>query len=98
MTWYPGPNPNSGPYNVPANANQTGGAKYNRVVTVTTAPFECTGSNGGVIAVLNTSATAGYTLMSGGSASALLANTIHEISPRTVNSVGGGTVYLYYRY
>ena len=98
MPKYQGPNPISGPYNVPSTANQTGGAKYNRVIAVSSAPFECTGSNAGVIAVSNTSNTAAYTLTGGGSASGLLANGIHEISPRTVTNVGGGTVYLYYRY
>lgn len=98
MTWYPGPKPNSGPYNVPDGANQTGGAKYSRVVTVPSAPFECTGAFGGVVAVLNTSNTAAYTLVGGGSASGLAVNTIHEISPKTVTNLGSGTVYLYYRY
>ena len=97
MPKYQGPNPVSGPYNVPTGSNIIGASKYNRVVTVSSAPFECTGSNGGVIAVLNTTNTAAYTLIGGGSASGLAGNTIHEIGVRTVTSVGGGTVYLYYR-
>ena len=90
-------NPISGPYNVPTGSNIIAAGKYGRVVVPAAAPFECTGSNGGVIAILNTSTTAAYTLIGGGSASGLLANTIHEISPRTVTNLGGGTVYLYYR-
>ena len=97
MPKYQGPNPNSGPYNVPTGSNIIAAGQYGRVVVPASAPFECTGSNGGVIAILNTNAAATYTLMGGGSATGLLANTIHEISPRTVTSLGGGTVYLYYR-
>lgn len=87
-----------GAYNVPAGTNITGAGKYGRVITVSSAPYECTGSSGGVVAVVNSTTTAAYTLIGGGSATGLAANTIHEISPRTVTSVGGGTVYLYYRY
>lgn len=97
MPKYQGPNPNSGPYNVPTGSNIIGAAKYNKVVTVSSAPFECTGSNGGVMAVSNTNAGATYTLMGGGTATNLVVNTIHEIGVRTVTSVGTGTVYLYYR-
>ena len=98
MPKYQGPNPVSGPYNVPAGTNITGAGKYGRVITVSAAPYECTGSSGGVVAVVNSTTTAAYTLIGGGSATGLAANTIHEISPKTVTSVGGGTVYLYYRY
>ena len=97
MARYPGPNISSGPYNVPTGSNIIAAGKYGRVITVSSAPYECTGSAGGVVAILNTTTTATYTLFNGGSATGLLANTIHEISPRTVTSVGGGTVYLYYR-
>jgi len=96
MPKYTGPNPVSGPYNVPAGANIIAGGKYGRVVTVSSAPFACTGSNGGVIGVSNTNIAATYTLMDGGTATNLAVNIIHEISPETVTSVGGGTVYLYY--
>ena len=97
MPKYQGPNPVSGPYDVPAGSNIIAAGMYGRVVVPAAAPFECTGSNGGVIAVLNTSNTAAYTLVGGGSASGLAVNTIHEISPKTVTNLGGGTVYLYYR-
>ena len=93
MTWYSGPNPNSGPYNVPAGANIIGGGKYNRVVSAS-ATFFATGSNGGVIAVSSTSGCT-VTLTGGGSLVIPASTTIPlEVS---VYSVTAGSAYLYYR-
>ena len=93
MTWYPGPNPNSGPYNVPATANQTGGAKYNRIVSASSI-FFATGSFTGPIAV-STIGGCTVTLVGGGTLT-LPASTINPIEI-SVYSITAGSAALYYR-
>lgn len=93
MPKYTGPNPISGPYNVPAGANITGGGKYNRVVSATS-PFIATGSNGGVIAV-SSAAGCTVTLTSGGSL-VIPSSTTTPIEA-SVYSVTAGSAALYYR-
>jgi len=93
MPKYQGPNPNSGPYTVPAGANQTGGAKYNRIVSAS-ATFFATGSNGGSIAV-STGAGCTVTLVGGG----ILAIPASTTTPLEISvySITAGSAYLYYR-
>lgn len=93
MTWYSGPKPTFGPYNVPASANQTGGAKYNRIVSAS-ATFFATASNGGCLAV-STLGGCTVTLVGGGSLT-LPSNTITPVEV-SVYSITAGSAALYYR-
>lgn len=93
MTWYNSATPNSGPYNVPATANQTGGAKYNRIVSASSG-FIATGSTGGVIGV-STLGGCTVTLVGGGTLT-LPANTSTPVEV-SVYSITAGSAALYYR-
>lgn len=93
MPKYTGPNPNSGPYNVPNGKTMQGGGKYNKIVTAA-ATFYATGSNGGVIAVSST-AGATVTLFDGGSL-VIPASTTQPIEASVV-AVTAGTAFLYYK-
>jgi len=93
MPKYQGPNPNSGPYNVPAGANITGGAKYNRIVSAS-ATFFATASNGGSVAI-STLGGCTVTLIGGGTLT-LPSNTITPVEI-SVYSITAGSAALYYR-
>lgn len=91
MTWYSGPNPNFGPYNVPTGSNILGASKYNRVVSAS-ATFTCTGSNGGVLALTTSGCT--VTLTGGGS---IVLGSITTPIELSVYQITAGSAYLYYR-
>jgi hypothetical protein len=95
MPKYQGPNPNSGPYNVPNGRTILGGGKYERV-SLQSATFTCTGSFGGVAAV---SSIAGCTvsLVGGGSLVIPAASTNPLIYEVSVYQITAGSAYLYYR-
>lgn len=94
MPKYQGPNPNSGPYNVPTGSNIVGASKYNRMI-IAASTFICTGSTAGVAAV---SSTAGCTVtLTGGGSLVIPASTTTPIEA-SVSAVTAGTAFLFYRY
>lgn len=95
MTWYNTSSPNPGSYNVPATANQTGGARFNRIVSAS-ATFFATGSNAGSIAV-STLAGCTVTLVGGGSLTIPASSTNPIIYEVSVAQVTAGSAFLYYR-
>ena len=94
MPKYQGPNPISGPYNVPAGSNIIGGGKYNRIISAS-ATFICTGSNGGCIGV-STGAGCTVTLTGGGSLIIPASTTNPLIYEVSVAQLTAGSAYLYY--
>lgn len=91
MPKYQGPNPNSGPYNVPNGRTLLGAGKYERVVSAS-ATFTCTGSFGGVVGLTTSGCT--VSLIGGGSVTLGSITSPIELS---VYQVTAGSAFLYYR-
>lgn len=91
MPKYQGPNPVSGPYNVPNGRTLLGAGKYERVVSAS-ATFTCTGSFGGVVGLTTAGCT--VSLIGGGSVTLGSITTPIELS---VYQITAGSAFLYYR-
>lgn len=94
MPRYTGPNPSTGPYNVPTGSNIIGGAKFKRVVSAS-ATFICTGSFGGVSGI-STLAGCTVTLIGGGSLTIPATTTNPLIYEVSVAQITAGSAFLYY--